>query len=171
MAANEEHARGHSTLEDVDARLTTWKKQGFTTPEQVSAARMRVKALNGQLREIYAAAGVEKRVNQPDRDLLTRWAGELGMSMELVLLAAEYARGTGSPMKMMDRILSDWKQAGIVSPAQAREEHEAHLRGTPKAAPVTQAKPQDAMLRHSYTPEQYSAMVSDLYEEENNGQP
>ena len=167
MAANEEHARGRNTLEDVDAKLTMWQKQGFATPEQVSAARMRVKALNGQLREIYAAAGMEKRVNQPDRDLLARWMGELGMSMELVLLAAEYARGTGSPMKMADRILSDWKQAGISTADEARAEHEAHVRtgGGARAAanPRTQ---KDTMLRHDYTDEDYRGMMVDLDEED-----
>ena len=52
--------------------------------------------LNGQLREIYAAAGVEKRPNAPDRDLLCRWAGEMGMTQELIVQAAEYARGARS---------------------------------------------------------------------------
>lgn len=56
--------------------------------------------LNGQLREIYAAAGMDKRPNVSDRELLCRWAGDMGMSQELILLAAEYARGAGSPMML-----------------------------------------------------------------------
>lgn len=172
QAVRETHAKNAGgSLEEVESRLQAWRAQGFTTAEQVQAARVRIRALNEQLREIYRAAGLEKRVNQPDRDLLARWMGEWGMSMELALLAAQYARGSSAPMKAADKILYDWKQAGIVSPAQAREEHEAHLRGVPRTAPVTQARPQDAMLRHGYTQEQYSAMVSDLYEEEKNGQP
>lgn len=163
MAAHEVHARGAGSLEDIDAKLTAWKKQGFTAPEQVSAARMRVKALNEQLREVYAAAGIEKRVNQPDRDLLTRWMGEMGMSMELVLLAAEFARGAGSPMKTADRILADWHRAGIRDAQAARAEHDAHMRQAFGAKPAAQ----DAMLR--YTPDErraaYSAAVVDLDEE------
>ena len=172
QAVRETHAKNAGgSLEEVESRLQAWRAQGFTTAEQVQAARVRIRALNEQLREIYRAAGLEKRVNQPDRDLLARWMGEWGMSMELALLAAQYARGSSAPMKAADKILYDWKQAGIATPAQAREEHEAHLRGAPRTAPVTQARPQDAMLRHGYTQEQYSAMVSDLYEEEKNGQP
>lgn len=172
LAVREAHERNSGgSFDDVEGKLKTWKEQKFTTAEQVQAARARIRALNEQLREIYIAAGVEKRVNPGDRDLLKRWQKEWGMSMEMVLLAAQYARGSEAPIKATDRILRDWKQAGIATPAQARDEHEAHLRGAPKAAPVTQAKSQDAMLRHGYTQEQYSAMVSDLYEEENNGQP
>ena len=164
MAVHEVHARGGASLEDVDAKLATWKKQGFTTPEQISAARMRVKALNEQLREVYAAAGLEKRVNQPDRDLIAKWLGEYAMPMELVLLAAEYARGAGAPMKIADKILSDWQRAGITTADAARAEHEAHLRAGGGAKP---AAAQDAMRR--YTPEErkaaYSAAVVDLDEE------
>lgn len=164
MAVHEVHARGGANLEDVDAKLTTWKKQGFTTPEQISAARMRIKALNEQLREIYTAAGIEKRVNQPDRDLLTKWVGEWAIAMELVLLAAEYARGTGAPMKTADRILCDWQRAGISTADAARAEHEVHLRTGGGAKPTAV---QDAMRR--YTPEErraaYSAAVVDLDEE------
>lgn len=165
MAVTEVHARGGSNLEDVDAKLAMWKKQGFTTPEQIGAARMRVKALNEQLREVYAAAGIEKRVNELDRDLLTRWMGKWKMPMELVLLAAEYARGAGAPMKIADRILSDWQRAGIASVDAARAEHEAHMRMGGGAKPASAA--QDAMLR--YTPQErratYAAAVVDLDEE------
>lgn len=85
--------------------------------------------LNGQLREIYAAAGVEKRPNAPDRDLLCRWAGEMGMTQELIVQAAEYARGAGSPMMLIGRILRDWSRAGISTLEAARQEHESHIQG------------------------------------------
>ena len=41
--------------------------------------------------------GHGKRPNAPDRDLLCRWAGEMGMTQELILLAAEYARAARAP--------------------------------------------------------------------------
>ena len=150
----------------MEAKLTAWREQGFTTAEQVQAARMRIRALNEQLRGIYRAAGLEKRANQPDRDLMTRWLGEMGMSMELVLLAAEYARGSGAPMMAADKILGEWKRKGISTTAGAREEHESHVRGGARTA--YGAPPQDQLSR--YTPEErratYSAAVVDLDEED-----
>ena len=164
MAVKEVHVRGGS-LEDVDGKLMTWRKQGFATPEQLKAARVRIKALNDQLREVYAAAGVEKRVNQPDRDLLAKWMGEMGMSMDMVLLAVTYARGSGAPMLMCDRILSSWQQAGIRDVEAAKAEHDAHVRGGAKPAQARVQK--ETLQRHAYSQEDYRRMMIDLDEEEN----
>ena len=158
--------RDGGSMDDVGNWLETWKRQGLTTPEAVSADTNRKKALNAQLREIYEAAGVEKKTNQPDRELLCRWMGEMGMTMELVLLAAQYARGSGAPMMTANRILADWQRAGIASVEAARAEHESHMRGAARLAQTAQK--QDTLLR--YTPEQrratYSAAVIDFDEED-----
>ena len=111
-------------MENVGGWLEKWTRQGLTTPEAVTAYNNRQKALNVQLREIYDAAGLEKNTNQPDRDLLCRWMGEMGMSMELVLLSAQYARGSGSPMMTMNRILADWQRGGIRTVEAAKAEHD-----------------------------------------------
>ena len=158
------------TMEDVGEWLEKWMRQGLATREAVLAHNNRVKALNTQLREIYEAAGLEKKPNQPDRDLLCRWMGEkeMGMGMDVVLLAAQYARGSGAPMMTMNRILSDWQRAGIRPVDAAQAEHESHVRAAGGAKPAPAAKPQDTLLR--YTPEQrketYSAAVLDFDEEE-----
>ena len=159
--------RDGGNMDDVGNWLETWKRQGLTTPEAVSADTARKKALNSQLREIYDAAGVEKKTNQPDRDLLCTWMGEMGMRMELLLLAAQYARSSGAPMMTMNRILSDWHRAGIATVEAARAEHDSHVKGGAK--PAQQAvRTQDTLLR--YTPEErrktYSAAELDLDEED-----
>ena len=164
LAVTAAHRRaGGGTMDDVGAWLERWKRLGLTTPEAVTAHNNRQKALNTQLREIYDAAGVEKKTNQPDRDLLCAWMGEMGMSMELVLLAAQYARGSGAPMMTMNRILSDWQRAGVRTTEAARAEHDSHVQKN--AQPV---RTQDVMQR--YTPEErkktYSAAVLDFDEED-----
>jgi len=166
LAVAAAHRRaGGGTMDDVGAWLEKWKRQGLTTPEAVTAYNNRQKALNAQLREIYDAAGVEKKPNQPDRDLLCAWMGEMGMSMELVLLAAQYARGSGAPMMTMNRILSDWQRAGVRTTEAARAEHDSHVRST-KAPAAQTARTQDIMQRHQYTAEDYRSMVTDLDEED-----
>ena len=168
LAVTAAHRRaGGGTMDDVDNWLSKWKKQGLVTADAVRAESARQKALNSQLREIYDAAGMEKKTNQPDRDLLCRWMGEMEMSMELVLLAAQYARGSGAPMMTMNRILSDWRRAGIATLEAARVEHDSHIRGG-QAAPQQTGRSQDVMQR--YTPEErrrtYSAAELDLDEED-----
>ena len=173
LAVKAAHGKsGGGNMDDVDNYLQDWRRRGLTTPEAVRAESARTRMLNGQLREIYAAAGVEKRPNAPDRDLLCRWAGEMGMTQELIVQAAEYARGAGSPMMLIGRILRDWSCAGISTLEAARQEHESHIQGIAQKAPVLQtAQKQDAMLR--YTPEErratYSAAVVN-FDEEDDGQ-
>ena len=170
LAVKAAHRRADGgTMDNVGVWLEKWKRQGLTTPEAVTAHSNRQKALNAQLREIYDAAGIEKKTNQPDRDLLCVWMGEMGMGMELVLLAAQYARGSGAPMMTMNRILSDWQRAGIRTTEAARAEHDSHVRqsgqaAAPDARPV---RPQDVLQRHQYTTEDYRRMVTDLDEEDN----
>ena len=158
--------RDGGNMDDVGSWLETWKRQGLTTPEAVSADTARKKALNSQLREIYEAAGMEKKTNQPDRDLLCCWMGEMAASMELVMLAAQYARGSGAPMMTMNRILTDWHRAGISTIEAARAEHDSHVRGGSQT--VQAVRTQDTLLR--YTPEErrktYSAAVLDFDEED-----
>ena len=165
LAAAAAHRRAGG-MDDADGWLQKWKKQGLNTPDAVRAEAARVRALNAQLREVYEAAGLEKKVNQPDREMLCRWMGEMGFAMELVLLAAGYARGSGAPMMAMNRILSVWHRAGIFTVDAARSEHEQHARSAGTAA-APQVRTQDTMQR--YTPEErratYSAAVLDFDEE------
>ena len=166
-AAAAHRRRDGGSMDDVGEWLEKWNRQGLATPEAVRADNERKKALNSQLREIYEAAGLEKKTNQPDRDLLCRWMGEMGMRMELVLLAGQYARGSGAPMMTMNRILSDWHRAGIHTLEAARAEHDSHVRGGQPAAAQT-VRMQDVMQR--YSPEErratYSAAVLDFDEED-----
>ena len=166
LAAAAAHRRAGG-MDDVDGWLQKWKKQGLSTPDAVRSETARVRALNAQLREVYEAAGMEKKVNQPDRELLCRWMGEMGFAMELVLLAAGYARGSGAPMMTMNRILADWRKAGISGVETARAEHDQHTRFASQPAAKTMHM-QDSMQR--YTPEErratYSAAVLDFDEED-----
>lgn len=168
LAVAAAHRRsGGGNMDDVDAFLTRWRQRGLTTADAVRADAARTRALNAQLREIYEAAGLEKRPVAPDRDLLCRWMQELCMTQEMILLAAQYARGSGAPMMATGRILSDWHRAGISTPEAARDEHEAHVRAAKPAQPApTAPRAQDAFVHHHYTADDYQRMVVDLDEED-----
>ena len=171
LAVSAAHRRsGGGNMDDVDAFLTRWRERGLTTADAVRADAARTRALNAQLRGIYEAAGLEKRPSAPDRDLLCRWAGEMGMNQEMILQAAQYARESGAPMMAIGKILADWHRAGITTPEAARAEHEAHVRAGGQKQPASPAvQPgRDMLMRH--TPQErratYSAAVVDFDEEE-----
>ena len=155
-------SKASATLDDVEAKLQLWRENGVSTVGQVMERRAHAKTLNDQLRAIYSCAGASKSVNQADRDLLEKWL-KMGMGTELIMLAAEYAKGSGAPMKMIDKILSDWQRAGISTVEAARAEHETHVRTGGGAKPVA-AK--ETMQRHAYSQEDYRRMMIDLDEEE-----
>ena len=170
LAVKAAHSKsGGGNMDDVDSYLQDWRRRGLSTADAVRADSARTRMLNGQLREIYAAAGMEKRPNAPDRDLLCRWVGEMGMTQELILLAAEYARGAGSPMMLIGRILRDWSRAGIATTEAARQEHESHLREAGRsAAGSTAPSGQGGFIKHNYTQDDYKRMVVNLDDEEDN---
>ena len=170
LAVKAAHSKsGGGNMDDVDSYLQDWRRRGLTTADAVRADSARTRMLNGQLREIYAAAGMEKRPNAPDRDLLCRWVGEMGMTQELILLAAEYARGAGSPMMLIGRILRDWSRAGIATTEAARQEHESHLREAGRsAAGSTAPSGQGGFIKHNYTQDDSKRMVVNLDDEEDN---
>lgn len=170
LAVKAAHSKsGGGNMDDVDSYLQDWRRRGLTTADAVRADSARTRMLNGQLREIYAAAGMEKRPNAPDRDLLCRWVGEMGMTQELILLAAEYARGAGSPMMLIGRILRDWSRAGIATTEAARQEHESHLREAGRSvAGSTAPSGQGGFIKHNYTQDDYKRMVVNLDDEEDN---
>ena len=162
LAVSTAHRRaGGGSLEDVGGVLDRWRTKGLTTAEAVQSETERVRALNAVLRGLYEAAGLEKRPSAADREQLSAWRA-LGHSDELILLAAGYAKKRPSPMAAMERILTDWRRAGITEPEAARQEHERHAAGQTRAA---DAGGQAGYQRRSYTSEEYRAMETDLTEE------
>lgn len=142
-------------MEEIGAVLERWRARGLITAEAVRKETERVRVLGKALRNVYEAAGVEKRPTAADREQLAAWKQQF--SMELIMLAAEFARKSPNPMGAMARILSDWQKAGITTPEAARQEHEKHA-----AAAAQPAAAQTDYQRRSYTEEDFRRMEVDL---------
>ena len=167
LAVKTAHRRsGGGNLEEVGEVLSRWQAKGLMTAEAVRGETERVRKLNAGLREIYDAAGLEKRPAAADRSLLLNWQAA-GHSRELILLAAEYAKSHPSPMAAADRILSDWQRAGIRDAEGARREHEAHRSAAVRPGTPAQAGGGKDYLHRSYTQEDFRSMEVNLDEEEN----
>jgi len=170
MAAQEAHTTHMGgNLDDIENKLRTWRENHFASVEEITLARTKIMIQNEQMRSVYKELGKpDKRIGIADRDYFNKWTAEMGMSMELILQAAKYARESGAiSIKLVNKILSDWQRAGISTLEGARAEHESHVRGAGTQAPAA-VRAQDTMLR--YTPEErratYSAAELDLDEED-----
>ena len=171
-AAISVHKHGSMQMNKVQERLESWLKNGIKTKEDVERTRKQVQEMNMTLYSVYKAAGMEKLPNITDRGMLNAWLSDYGMNEEMIIQAAEYAKGTPNPLGTINIILRNWSRADIHTLEAARQEHESHVQGIAQKAPVLQsAQKQDAMLR--YTPEErratYSAAVVN-FDEEDDGQ-
>ena len=161
LAARSAHRHSSAAnLEDVGGVIERWRARGLDSAEAVQRETERVRALNGALREIYEAAGLEKRPSAADRERLCAWQGD-GHPRALILLAAEYAKARPAPMQAMATILEAWRKADIRTEEAARTEHERHQAARPQAAPV-----QQGYQRRDYTEQDYRSMEVDLDAEE-----
>ena len=159
LAAQTAHRRaGGGSIEETGGVLERWRARGLLSEADVRRESECVRERNRALREIFEAAGIEKRPGAADRERLAAWE-EQGASGELILLAAEYAKQRPDPLAAMGRILSDWSRAGITDPDAARAEHARHAAGTGSAG-----QPSD-YLRRQYTDEDYRGMEVNLDEE------
>ena len=160
LAAQTAHKRaGGGSLEETGGVLERWRARGLLSEQDVRRESERVRQENRELREIFEAAGVEKRPGAADRERLSAWKSE-GVSKELILLAAEYAKQRPDPLAAMGRILSDWKRVGIMDPEAARAEHARHTAaaGTATSAAVD-------YTRRQYTDEDFRNMEVNLDDE------
>lgn len=119
MAAAREAARSGGKLSDVMSLVTTWHEKGLDTPEKVNAYIEAFHEANRQLTALYETAGISGKPTAANRQLLEKWRGTWGFSMEMLHLAATYAQGAGSKMPYMDVILKAWHDQKITSPEAA----------------------------------------------------
>ena len=162
-AAEVVHESNSKDFSDVLKKLSLWRREGYESIERAKQEQRYYESIKSKVNEIFEKMGVEKAPKKSDCSLFSKWTNEMGMSMELVLLAAEYSRGSGAPMRIADKILFDWQRAGISTAEAARAEHEAHVRTGGAARP---AAAKETMQRHTYSQEDYRRMMMDLDEEE-----
>lgn len=87
---------------------------------------------------VLKTAGLERRVNNWDRDCLKNWRG-WNFSDEMILKAAETAKGKNSPIPYITSVLSSWKAKNIFSPDQLEKQPASDFK--------KQSEDKDAALR------------------------
>lgn len=147
LAAVQCHRANKYRFEDLEWRLDVWRGDGVTTPEEAEAYMRRMAALSRELRELFRAGGAEdRRPKYGEIELYRRWKALY--PADLIAFAAECAKHTGASVNYMDKLLSQWAEAGITTVDAARAEHAAH-----RAAAPEKEKPANPAL--DYTQREY----------------
>jgi DNA replication protein DnaD len=140
----------HAGLDEVDNQLSRWVEKGLGSAAAVQQEAERTRERNQFLRQVFEKASVDKqRPSENDRNTLSRWENEYGMSRDLILLAAEYASGRPSPMDAMNIILKDWAAKGIHNADAARAEHNQHVQAQNQTQKPQTKAAHEEFVRHT----------------------
>ena len=162
------HAKGSTSMEAVEHRLAQWHELGLHTGEALEMYLDEVRMDNRALAPVFAACSIDRRIVRADREMLRRWRDEWKLPEKLWVLAAQYARGSRSPMQVIDKILSDWFAKGIRDEAAARSEHAAHTGDVRTMPAASGTRPVREVAQHrygqrTYTKEEDDALFTDLF--------
>lgn len=136
LAAREVVRRSRThTLDMVEKYLNGWAEKGLTTVSAVNAYLAELEACNAEIRTLMDIAGASGGCTKANRDLYAQWQ-QWQLPRELILLAAEFARGKEKPMPYMHKLLSGWRESGAATAAEARAEHERRQHAPASAAPA-----------------------------------
>lgn len=123
LAAVQCHRLNKERFDDLEWRLSVWRKDGVSTPGEADAYMRQMAALSRELREVFRRAGSEKRPAYGDLQTYRGWKD--AYPAELIDYAAECAKGAGGSMAYMEKLLTQWKKDGAATLEQARVQHEA----------------------------------------------
>lgn len=123
LAAIQCHRANKLRFEDLEWRLSVWRKDGVATPAEAEDYMRRMTALSRQLREVFRRAGSDKRPGYGELETYRAWKDRY--PDELIDFAAECSRHAGDVMPYMDKLLERWAQAGATTAEAARAQHAA----------------------------------------------
>lgn len=160
LAAKRCAGKGWHKFESLEDMLEQWAAEGVYSHAAAEAylARMRqsyLEALN-----VMQAAGLSRRPGAEDMKRCEAWKARF--APEIILFAAECARGMGKPMLYMEKVLASWEREGVSTLEGAREARErATAASKAKDAPRQQAAPSNFQQR-SYTKQETDKDYFDL---------
>ena len=110
-------------MQTLHRALAAFVERGQTTLSAVEAHLAQQRELRELAARALAACGLDRRVNGADVRQVAEWLKT--SSPELILYAAECARGTQLPFAYANKLLGEWYKADLTTVELARRSHEA----------------------------------------------
>lgn len=137
-------------------------KNGVTTTESLHAYINAIAERDELIKAVICKCGLARRVSANDRVLFKTWTELWKLPYDVICYAAEKAAGANNPTAYMNRILSDYKQAGITTVEQAKAHKSAVSQSTATKALIGGRE----MERRQYTDDELNALFTVLDETE-----
>lgn len=109
------------TLEGMNNAISKFYRKGIVTTKGINQYLAQTVAQDGQIKEIFEAANLERSINNSDRSFYKQWTENLGINGELIKYAATLSINTGNPLAYMNKIISSWHTSGITTTEQAKK--------------------------------------------------
>ncbi len=109
---------GNNSLQNMDQLIDELRVKGVIDLSSVNDYFEQSKKIDAFIAKILQTAGVNRKPIPWDRDNIALWKS-WNFTEEMILEAAKYASGKSSPIPYMNGILSNWKNKGIFTMAEA----------------------------------------------------
>lgn len=106
---------GIRTLEGMNTVVNKFFSQGLLTVDAVNGFIADQLKQDEKIKAVIAASGRTRAVTQSDRDYYRTWTAKWGFDDDVILYAAELSASRSYPVSAVNRLLSDWKNAGVAT--------------------------------------------------------
>ena len=157
------------SLDKLEELVDAWNAKGLQTPEEVETYLAQLKEQNDRLRQLFALMGWGSLPTPKDRDMLAKWRGAWGFGDDVLNKAAEYAGGKNAPMAFMDKVLENFRAAGIATAEAAEADHAKRLEAYQQTKAAS-GKPGKTVIeqryeQREYDPEKFNGLTPEEIEE------
>lgn len=146
------------TLEYMDKQILKFYKLGIINSESLDNYFNDILDIEAQIKQILDKLGLNRNVNNYDREYYRNWKNNWNMSDELINHASSIANSKPQALVYMNKILSNWHQNNVTTIEQANN----YIIKT-EESPKTQFK---QYTSHSYTNAQIATLFTNLEEVE-----
>lgn len=153
---------GIRTLNGLADVVDKLYKNGVTTSESLHGYIAAIAKHDELIKDVLTKCGLDRRVTANDRLLFKTWTEAWSIPYDVIEYAAEKSAGVSNPVAYLNRILADYKQAGVRSVEQAK----AHNTSANKSTATKVLIGGRDMERRPYTDEELNALFTVLDETE-----
>jgi len=149
LAAVQCKRKNKNRFEEVEWMLSKWAEKGLFSVDAAQAYVKDMQRKAEEVRRLLERCGLDRRPLNSDLEMYESW--QASSTPELIDYAAVCARGMQLPMRYMDKLLAEWKKAGVTTVEEARTRHAARQ----GAAGTQPANPALDYEQRTYTDEDY----------------
>lgn len=142
------------TLEGFNNIVTKLFKLGIVTIKGYMQYLNDSLALDNKIAQVLSNLGLERKVNNADRNFYSIWTKDWGFEHDVVLFACSLSAGKANAMQYLNKILSNWNSSGLKTLEQVRD------------TKVESQSAQSNFMHNNYTKEQIASIISNLDEVE-----